>query len=163
MKKRYLSTKRYRIAIAQSTVQKISDANPTVNPKTIAKIMSLQVYGIPSCGTCKKALNWLNTNGIAYEFINTKDQPPDRATIAYWVSTLSAKPMRNTSGQSYRSLGEAKQTWTDEQWVEAFAQDAMLLKRPLFVSAGTAIAVGFKEDAIRQTLIEVGAIVPDKS
>jgi arsenate reductase len=57
-------------------------------------------------------------------------------------------------GQSYRALGDQKQTWTDEQWVEAFAKDAMLLKRPLFVKDGTVVLLGFrdKEDAIREKL-----------
>jgi len=35
--------------------------------------MSLQVYGIPNCGTCKKAFQWLKENEIKYEFINIKD------------------------------------------------------------------------------------------
>ncbi|MGL5035530.1 MAG: Spx/MgsR family RNA polymerase-binding regulatory protein [Microcystaceae cyanobacterium] len=111
--------------------------------------MSLQIYGIPNCGSCQKALKWLDSQGFAYEFINTKQNPPSREMIQNWVETLTAKPMRNTSGGSYRELGAEKQDWTDEQWVTAFAQDAMLLKRPLFVYQGTAIAVGFraKEEA----------------
>ncbi|HEY9640344.1 MAG TPA: glutaredoxin domain-containing protein, partial [Coleofasciculaceae cyanobacterium] len=68
--------------------------------------MPLQVYGIPTCSTCKKALQWLATNEIPYEFINTKDHPPSREMIHAWVQVLGTKPMRNTSGQSYRSLGE---------------------------------------------------------
>lgn len=60
--------------------------------------------------------------------------------------------MRNTSGQSYRALGEEKQTWTDAQWIDAFSSDAMLIKRPLFVQDGTAIAVGFKETVLEQAL-----------
>jgi arsenate reductase len=114
--------------------------------------MTLQVYGIPTCGTCKKAIQWLALNGIAYEFINTKEQPPTRTLIQDWVNTLGSKSMRNTSGQSYRALGEAKSTWSDQQWIDAFAKDAMLLKRPLFVKAGKAVAVGFKEEAVRQAL-----------
>jgi arsenate reductase (glutaredoxin) len=115
-------------------------------------MMSLQVYGIPNCGTCKKALSWLDTQKITYEFINTKDHPPTQATIAKWVAELGAKPMRNTSGQSYRTIGDEKQTWTDTQWTEAFAKDAMLLKRPLFVQNGSAIAVGFKADQLYSAL-----------
>jgi arsenate reductase (glutaredoxin) len=107
--------------------------------------MSLKVYGIPNCGTCKKAFEWLGTHKVDYEFINTKEQPPTSSTIQDWVKTLGAKSMRNTSGQSYRALGEEKQTWTDEQWVDAFAKDAMLLKRPLFVKAGAAVMVGFRD------------------
>lgn len=114
--------------------------------------MSLQVYGIPTCGTCKKAFKWLDNRSIAYEFINTKDHPPSKLEIEKWVSSLGAKPMRNTSGQSYRTLGEEKQTWTDAQWIDAFAKDVMLLKRPLFVNDGTAVFVGFREDTLQQVL-----------
>lgn len=62
--------------------------------------------------------------------------------------------MRNTSGRSYRELGNEKQTWTDEEWIEAFAEDAMLIKRPLIVKDGTAVVVGFraKEAEIRAVL-----------
>ncbi|MBD2326734.1 Spx/MgsR family RNA polymerase-binding regulatory protein [Alkalinema sp. FACHB-956] len=115
--------------------------------------MTLQVYGIPNCGTCKKALAWLDAKQIPYEFINTKDHPPSQADITAWVQTLGNKPLRNTSGQSYRSLGTTKDSWGDGEWITAFAQDAMLLKRPLFVQDGTAVAVGFRNpDAIAQQL-----------
>lgn len=62
--------------------------------------------------------------------------------------------MRNTSGQSYRSLGTEKDSWGDDDWTEAFAKDAMLLKRPLFVKDGTAILVGFrdKDEVIKEKL-----------
>ncbi|WP_026730921.1 Spx/MgsR family RNA polymerase-binding regulatory protein [Fischerella sp. PCC 9605] len=116
--------------------------------------MSIQVYGIPNCGTCKKALKWLEDNGINYEFINTKENPPTREMSQNWVKSLGQQPMRNTSGQSYRALGDEKKNWTDEQWIEAFAKDAMLLKRPLFVKDGTAVQVGFKdkEEVLAQKL-----------
>lgn len=107
--------------------------------------MALQVYGIPNCGTCKKALAWLATNDIAYEFINTKEQPPTPAMVQDWVTTLGFKPLRNTSGQAYRALGAVKDEWGDREWIDAFTRDAMLLKRPLFVKDGRAVLVGFRE------------------
>ncbi|WP_042341821.1 Spx/MgsR family RNA polymerase-binding regulatory protein [Calothrix sp. PCC 7507] len=116
--------------------------------------MSIQVYGIPNCGTCKKALKWLQDNNVDYDFINTKENPPNSEIVQNWVKSLGNLPMRNTSGQSYRALAEDKKTWSDEQWIEAFANDAMLLKRPLFVKHGTAVLVGFKdkEEVIREKL-----------
>jgi arsenate reductase (glutaredoxin) len=108
---------------------------------------SIQVYGIPTCGTCKKALQWLDAQQISYEFINTKEQPPSSEQIANWVETLGDKPMRNTSGQSYRALDPIKDTWSDAEWVTAFSDDVMLLKRPIFVKDGIAIAVGFRDVA----------------
>jgi arsenate reductase len=118
--------------------------------------MALQVYGIPNCGTCKKAMAWLDNNDIAYDFIDTKTAPPDHEMIQAWVEALGSKPMRNTSGLSYRALGEGKKTWSDPQWIDAFAQDAMLLKRPLFVKDGTAVLVGFRasETVLQATLAE---------
>ncbi len=116
--------------------------------------MPIQVYGIPTCGTCKKALQWLNSHGIAYEFINTKEHPPTAAMLQAWVEALGALPLRNTSGQSYRALGDAKQTWSDADWITAFAGDAMLLKRPLCVKDGQAILVGFRapDSVLREKL-----------
>jgi arsenate reductase (glutaredoxin) len=108
--------------------------------------MSIKVYGIPNCGTCKKAIEWLDDAGANYEFINTKEQPPSLAEIQAWVKSLGAKPMKNTSGLSYRALGEEKADWTDDQWAAAFAKDAMLIKRPLFVKDGVAVLTGMRSN-----------------
>lgn len=113
--------------------------------------MALKVYGIPTCSTCKKALQWLQAHQIPYEFINTKDYPPSREMIQAWVTRLGSKPMRNTSGQAYRALSETK-TWSDDQWIDAFADNAMLLKRPLFVQDDRAVAVGFKAEVLQSVL-----------
>ena len=106
--------------------------------------MALKVYGIPNCGTVKKAIAWLEDNDIDYDFVNTRAQPPSKKTISAWVDELTARPMRNTSGGSYRALGEEKKEWSDQQWIDAFAEDYMLLKRPLFEKDGKAVMVGFR-------------------
>lgn len=112
--------------------------------------MPIQVYGIPNCGTCKKAIAWLQDNNVDYEFINTKENAPSKEMITSWVGTLGNKPMRNTSGKSYRALAEDKKTWTDQQWIEAFSEDAMLLKRPLFVKDNQAVLVGFRASEVEK-------------
>lgn len=117
--------------------------------------MTLQVYGIPNCGTCKKARQWLDASGIDYEFVDTKTHPPSRDQIQTWVASLGSKPMRNTSGQAYRAIAASdRQNWDDSQWVNAFTENAMLLKRPLFVVDGTAVMAGFRggEAEIRSRL-----------
>ena len=106
--------------------------------------MTIQVYGIPNCSTCKKALQWLEDHQIKYEFINTKIYQHSDEMISKWVENLGNKPLRNTSGKSYRELGEIKNNWTDQDWIKAFAKDAMLLKRPLFVKNGQAVLTGFR-------------------
>ena len=127
----------------------------------LKSIMSIKVYGIPNCGTCKKAFKWLEENSVAYEFINTTEHTPTQEEIAAWVSSLGAKPMRNTSGKSYRALGEEKKIWDDERWSEEFSKDVMLLKRPLFVKDGQAVLVGLraKEEELQAKLVEKNVTV----
>jgi arsenate reductase (glutaredoxin) len=116
-------------------------------------VSQLQVYGIPTCSTCTKALKWLDAQGVTYEFINTKVQPPTTSQIAAWVATVGYKPLQNTSGQSYRTLGSMKDNWCEADWVRAFSADAMLLKRPLFIQADQAVFVGFRDPtALAQVL-----------
>ena len=106
--------------------------------------MSITVYGIPTCSTCKKALKWLKDHDISHTWINTRETQPTQSQLKKWVQDLGNKALRNTSGKSYRALGEEKHTWSDAQWVEAFAKDSMLLKRPLFVRNQTALMTGFR-------------------
>ena len=130
------------------------DARCPIPHSPFPNIMSIQVYGIPNCGTCKKAFKWLEDSRVTYEFINTKENRPTREMIENWVNSLGFQPMRNTSGQSYRALGEVRNNWTNKEWIEAFAEDAMLLKRPLFVKDGMAVLVGFRDtpDVMRKKL-----------
>ena len=109
--------------------------------------MTIHVYGIPTCSTCKKAISWMEAEGIAHTFVNTRTSPPSKASIEQWVKKIGAKVMKNTSGGSYRALGEEKKSWNDQQWVEAFTNDPMLLKRPLFTKSGTALCTGFRDNA----------------
>lgn len=115
---------------------------------------NIKVYGIPNCGTCKKALQWLEIKTISYEFINTKEHPPTTDQIASWVDRLGYISLRNTSGLSYRTLAPTKDRWQAPEWIEAFSGDAMLLKRPLFVKDDIAVAVGFRNPTeIEKSLI----------
>ena len=107
--------------------------------------MAITLYGIPTCGTVKKARKWLDERGVDYDWIDFREAPPERDQLTRWVAAFTAKPMKNTSGGAYRALGPEKKTWTDDQWLEAFTSDAMLLKRPVVEIDGEPVAVGFKE------------------
>ena len=108
--------------------------------------MALTVYGIPTCGTVKKARKWLDGRGASYEWVDFRSQPPTKAQIETWVAVFGAKAMRNTSGGAYRALPPEKKTWSDDVWAEHFAADPMLLKRPIIERDGTPVQVGFRGD-----------------
>jgi arsenate reductase len=67
--------------------------------------------------------------------------------VRRWVEAFGVQKLKNTSGGSYRALPDAKSGWSDAQWIEAFAADAMLIKRPVIERDGVPVSVGFRDDA----------------
>lgn len=104
----------------------------------------LTVYGIPSCGTVKKALAWLAERGADVRFVDFRATPPTRAQVEAWVAAFGPGPMRNTSGGAFRALGPEKDGWDAARWTEAFHEDPMLIRRPVIERDGRPVQVGFR-------------------
>ena len=115
----------------------------------------MKIYGIPNCGTVKKAKAWLEQQGVAFEAIDFRKNPPTDAMVKAWVDALGSKAMRNTSGGSYRALPDEKKTWDDDRWAQEFSADPMLIKRPIIEVEGQAIKVGFRgsDDQLKAELL----------
>lgn len=110
--------------------------------------MSVRVHQYPKCGTCRKALKWLDERGVEYESIHIVDSPPSKAALKkLWKkSGLPLTRFFNTSGVSYREGGFSKKlpTMSDDEALSALAADGKLIKRPI-VDTGNQVLVGFKE------------------
>lgn len=111
------------------------------------KVIVVTVYGIPSCGTVKKARAALAEAGVEHTFVDLRAEPPSRERVDAWVAAFGAPAMRNTSGGAFRALGPEKDTWTAERWAEAFAADPMLIRRPVIERDGRPAVVGFRDPA----------------
>jgi Spx/MgsR family transcriptional regulator len=107
--------------------------------------MTLCVYGISNCSTVKKALIWLQQQGIAYQFHDYKKQGIDAATVSAWLQQQPWEKLVNRSGMTWRNLTPAEQASVSDA---PSAQKLMLektsvIKRPLLVQDGKIIALGF--------------------
>ena len=115
----------------------------------------VKVYCYPKCTTCKKAMKWLDDNGIEYKLIDIKEDHPDEKTIRayYAMSGLPLRKFFNTSGMLYRELELSKKLpdMSEDEMFELLASDGMLVKRPLLV-ADKKVLTGFKEDDWREVL-----------
>lgn len=112
--------------------------------------MATKIYQYAKCGTCRKALKWLDGQEIAYEAIPIVENPPSKTALReLWKrSGLPLRKLFNTSGQSYRQGGfkEKLTTMSDDEALAALAADGKLIKRPIVVGAGDGpVLVGFKE------------------
>jgi arsenate reductase len=115
----------------------------------------MRVYQYPKCGTCRKALKFLDAEGVDYRAEDILTNPPSKALLkkALERSGLPVRRFFNTSGQSYRQGGfkEKLATMTDAQALAALAADGKLIKRPLVVEDDF-VLVGFREDEWRDAL-----------
>ena len=116
----------------------------------------LKVYCYNKCTTCKKALKWLDDNGIEYELADIKADHPDEKTLRkyYAVSGLPLKRFFNTSGIPYREMGLAKKLpdMSEDEQFALLATDGMLVKHPLVIGDGF-VLTGFKEDEWKEKLL----------
>jgi arsenate reductase len=114
--------------------------------------VAVAVWQYPKCSTCRKALKWMTEHGVAFAATDIVVTPPSAAKLRdLWKrSGLPIARFFNTSGQSYREGGfkEKLKTMSDADVLAALAADGKLIKRPL-VDTGSAVLVGFDEDAYR--------------
>jgi len=116
----------------------------------------LTLYGYMKCGTCRKAIAWLDDRGIDCKFIDITQKPPPPEVLRMIVSqaepvAYEVKHLYNTSGMQYRSLGIAEQrkTMSEAQQLALLAGNGMLVKRPI-VTDGKRFTVGFKADVFER-------------
>jgi len=100
------------------------------------------------CTTCKKALAWLDAQGIAYELRDIKNENPSVEELELWwkQSGLPLKKFFNTSGLQYKALNlkDKLPTMTEEEQIALLASDGMLVKRPLLVGDDY-VLTGFRQ------------------
>lgn len=116
--------------------------------------MGLTVYQYPKCGTCRKALKWLDENGVDYDSVHIVDNPPSQSELKDLIqkSDLPAKKFFNTSGKKYRELGlkDKLKDMSEDDMTKLLSSDGMLIKRPL-ATDGHKVTVGFKEETFEET------------
>ena len=86
----------------------------------------------PKCTTCKKALKWLDDNGIAYEGRHIVEANPSEEELRQWHR------------ESGLPLKDKLPTMSEDEQYALLATDGMLVKRPLLIADGV-ICPGFKE------------------
>lgn len=107
----------------------------------------LTVYTLKNCDTCKKAIKWLEAEGIAFNNHDVRADGLSRETITQIVETLGWEKALNRRSTTWRGLEEVQKADLDDPKAIALIEEhETLLKRPLFV-AGDEMVAGFGDDA----------------
>lgn len=110
------------------------------------------VYGLKNCDTCRKALKWLDSERIAYEFRDVRKDGLDLGDVQSWLATVGADTLINRRGTTWRQLDAAdKSVTTDADLAALIVRHPAIMKRPVFVTGatgetGASTIVGFKDE-----------------
>lgn len=111
----------------------------------------IAVYGLRNCDTCRKALRWLETEGIECRFRDLRSDGLAEGDLAKWIEALGWEKLLNRRSATWRSLAGADKTGLDAaKAATLMSANPALIKRPVF-DAGEFVLVGFG-DAQRQAL-----------
>jgi arsenate reductase len=110
------------------------------------------LYGIPNCGTVKKARDWLAQHHIAVEFHDFKKLGLNAAIAENWLRQTDWSNLVNRSGLTWRGLPEQrKQNVQDARTaLELMLEKTSVIKRPVLEQNGNLLHIGFDESAYSQ-------------
>ncbi len=114
----------------------------------------IEVWGLPTCGTTRKAAKFLESKGIPFEYMNLRETSVPETLIADILNVVDhVRKAFNTSGGAYKAGGwkDKIETLKKEAIVEALTADPMLIKRPV-VRTPKGVVVGFDEEAMNSIL-----------
>lgn len=104
----------------------------------------VHVYGIKSCGSVKKALQFLDTHAIAYAFHDFKTSPVSGDKIQEWADKVGLSVLLNTKGTTYRTLNLKSLSLDNHDKIEWMSNHNLLIKRPVIETDGKVI-VGYDQ------------------
>ena len=105
----------------------------------------IEIYGLKNCDTCRKALKWLEAEGIEHAFKDIRADGFSEAQLQSWVDAVGWETLLNRRGTTWRKLPDDQKDGVDEARAKALMQDQpALIKRPVF-ETGSGVVVGFKE------------------
>jgi len=70
--------------------------------------MKAKVYGIRNCDTMKKALAWLESRKVAYDFHDYKKEGIAAPKLKEWAARTGWEQLANTRGTTWRKIPDAQ-------------------------------------------------------
>ncbi len=113
----------------------------------------MKFYGYKKCDSCRKAMKWLDAEGVDYTFIDITQTPPSVAELrAVLASGFALKALFNRSGGQYRELDMKTRLpgMSEGEALALLAGNGYLVKRPIALAQASEEAkalatVGYKE------------------
>jgi arsenate reductase len=117
----------------------------------------MKVFEYKNCGTCRKALKFLESKNIPFQKIPIRENPPSKEELKKAISQYKGniKKIINTSGLDYKSLNlkDKLDSMKESEIIELLSSNGNLVKRP-FVVYNSKFLVGFNESEWSKELLD---------
>lgn len=105
----------------------------------------LTFWGLKTCDTCKKALKWLDAEGIGHDVKDVRSDGVPADDLNRWLDAVGWEVLVNKASTTWRGLDDADKANLDNAKAKALlAAHPTLIKRPVF-DAGETVVVGFRD------------------
>ena len=110
------------------------------------------LYGVKNCDTCKKASKWLDRFGIAYSFVDYRDNHQASETLAGWAKQAGGwDALINKSSTTWRQLPDSRKTpGSEAEWKLLLKEYPQLIRRPVVVTDDGMVTQGFSDNGFKQ-------------
>ena len=113
----------------------------------------INIYGIKTCSTVRKAIKFCKDNDLEYSFIDFRATPLTEEKVKYFGSKIDINILFNNRGTKYRDLNLKDLNLDDDGKLEWLCKENMLLKRPI-VEYDDKVIVSFNEETYKKELIK---------
>ncbi|MGY6661764.1 MAG: ArsC/Spx/MgsR family protein [Glycocaulis sp.] len=106
--------------------------------------MSLTVYGLKNCETCRKAMTALGEGGRNPAFVDIRAEASVSGLIPGWIRAVGEAKIINRASMTWRKLSDEDKARADDAGKLASLLDEhrTLIKRPVIVT-GSTVHVGW--------------------
>ena len=104
----------------------------------------MKVYGIKNCDTVKKAITWLDSKGINYEFHDFKKLGVGADKLKEWSERVGWERLVNKKGLTWKKLEPETQASinSEDSAIQLMQEKTSIIKRPVIEKDDT-VLVGF--------------------
>lgn len=127
-----------------------------ITDKTYNQRNIMNLYGIKSCPSCKKAFAFFKQHGIEYTFVDLNKEPVNEAKIRYWLQFVDGKVLFNTRSKGYRDMGLKNENLSLVKNLKHLWEDNSFIKRPVIehgLNGEEKLYVGFDEKEYQATFL----------
>ena len=110
--------------------------------------MSLTLFGLKNCDTCKKALKALEANGQTVSFVDIRAEADLTTLVPKWLNAAGPDTLINRRSTTWRNLSEDERNAQPEALL---IENPTLIKRPV-IEAGGSTYVGWAKDVQAELL-----------